>query len=131
MKEFIKKLFERRQFNTQERAAMQELYAFGEMFAHQIVRLTPECDFQLRAIAKLKDALADCETAMALNPKCDKQMGLPLGGCDAECGPNEFGKPASTMPEAELIKAKAAAQINEICAKANAQLQNMPGYARR
>lgn len=129
MKEFIKKLFERRQFNTQERAAMQELYAFGEMFAHQIVRLTPECDFQLAAIAKVKDALAMCETAVALNPKCDKQVAMPFA---EECGTNECGpRNNAAMPEAELIKAKAAAQINEICAKANAQLQNMPGYARR
>lgn len=75
--EMIKKLFERRTFTAKERAEMRELYAFGEMFANQMVRVVPDCEHLSRAVMKLKESLADCEAAVALHPKCDKQIEMP------------------------------------------------------
>ncbi len=75
MKGYIKRLFERRQFTTEERGDMQDLYKHAELFAQRMAVTVPHCSQLEQALQELKGVLALCETAVALNPKHDeKQM---------------------------------------------------------
>lgn len=66
---YVRKLFERRQFTQDERDNMRELYSNAELLAIRISRTIPECHEQALAVGKLKEALAYCETAVALHPR--------------------------------------------------------------
>jgi hypothetical protein len=118
-KKTIKNLFERRQFTTSEREAMKELYTFGELLANQIIKAVPDCEHQLRAVLKIKEALGDCETALALNPKCDKQAEMKF-----EMKFN--GTPVNCDAENDSISAPTNAQVNKAL-----ETLEMAAHARR
>lgn len=82
--ESVRKLFERRQFSETERAEMRELYAQTEALAQRLVRTIPPCGSRDEAVYCLKMSLAHVETAVALNPKCDKQVSMTFNGCGEE-----------------------------------------------
>jgi hypothetical protein len=64
----VKQLFARRIFTSKERENMKELYAHAELLALRILKTVPQSLQQERAIVRIKDVLADCETAVALHP---------------------------------------------------------------
>jgi hypothetical protein len=120
--QIIKKLFARRPFNSQERTDMQELYSFAEMFANQVVRLTPGCEHQTRALLKIKEALADCETAVALHPKEYPQAEMGFVGKVAS---NEITNANTLQPRQELNR-KA-----DMLEKEAHELRSLAAHARR
>lgn len=117
----ITKLFERRQFNEKERTTMRELYQQTEMLAERMATTLPDCEHVKAAIFRLKDSLALCETALALNPRCDKQVEMPLGG-DAECG--------STV-NISISAKEAAERIQGVAKFAHDEINKLAAYARR
>lgn len=113
----ISKLFERRQFSAQERMDMRELYQHTEMLAHRMATTVPNCPHLEEAIFKLKDSLAACETAVALNPKFDTQMGLPLSG-DA------------INADAKVSHADISRRIQDVTERAHKDIANLAAHAR-
>lgn len=96
--ETIKKLFERRPFTERERADMKDLYAHAELFALRMVQTIPSGVELELAVFKLKELLGLCETAVALNPKCEAQTEMHLKGSreNTMCGTTSADSPAYT-----------------------------------
>lgn len=112
----ITKLFERRQFTHQERLEMRELYQHTEMLAQRMAATVPNCPSLEDAIFKLKESLAACETAVALNPKFDAQVAMDLDN-------TTVGKEYSPLETAK--------RIAEVAKQAHDDISNLAAHARR
>jgi hypothetical protein len=115
----IKRLFARRQFTEEERDTMRGLYAHAELLANRIAEVIPGCDYSVSAIHQLKNCMADCESAVALNPKCDKQVEMPLG--------EEHPHFARSMRSPE----ETAMQIRAVAKRAESEINDLAAHARR
>ena len=77
----LKTLFERRAFGRKENDDLDHLYSFGYLFAAQVQRILPTSDPQYRAILKIREALSECETALVVDARCDRQLEMAFAEC--------------------------------------------------
>jgi hypothetical protein len=83
MSDKIKKMFERRPFTPKEREDMKELYGIAETLALRIEKQVPAGLEKELALVKIKEVLAFCEAAVAMNPELPKYS---VGPEQASCG---------------------------------------------
>ena len=74
----VKQMFGRRIFTQEERESMRELYSLTEIVAQRILRTVPHSFETDLAILRLKEALALCETAVAMHPRLSHQVEMGL-----------------------------------------------------
>jgi hypothetical protein len=89
----IKKLFERRRFTDEERSTMEALYAEATILAERIDRTMPTSVEKELAIFKLKECLAYCETAVAMNPRPSMMDLYAKAGIAPDMPSAEIGRP--------------------------------------